>query len=1709
MLKVRNFCKSLFITIAMWGILPAQATPVDVSAPRPLVPPNVTTSSNRPMIMLAASKDHSMFGPVYTDFEDLDDDGTIDTTFKPTFKYYGYFDPTKCYAYDNTSKQFNPAASSIIITSTVTTNGVTRTLERYTCTSAQSYWSGNFLNWSTMTRLDVVRKMLYGGTRSTDATGNTVLERAKLNWDAHSFVKYYRGTDIRDYTPFTTAALTKTTGSNPNVYAGLSICNLGTNDSTTASPNPPIMRMVKGNVRFWATVEYEVCQWRDTYNSGTFGPKLARYYRNSDIDGISHEVTIPSIARDGATYSSIGPELTVRVKVCDPAFIGEERCQAFPSNSTTNLKPYGLFQEFGYAAAGTAARAEFGVITGNYSENYTAGTLRKNMGDFADEINPSTGIFCHSASSGCATTLAAPDGRTTGIGAIKTFDSILLNDRTSRSYGSSGTPSSVSQGSLSSWGNPIGEMLVQALQYYSYDGSTPSPTNPSTTTKDTALGLPTRAWSDPLSNTNTTRNSLYGNSICRPLNTLLLSSSSLSFDGQAATPFATLPNRTGDIASYTNTVGATEGINNSLRSIGSVTGGYGDSCSAKNVVNLSDVSGICPETPAMGGTYQVAGAALYGNTSKIRTVATPPSDLQYVKNALKVKTLAASLTGGAPRIDVLVPGTGTSASNPAKYVYITPESLQGGGGISAPLTFASISASATHGAFIVTWNDILMGGDYDMDIVGYLRYDIITNSTTPVSYDIKITTDIPGVCGGGAGTHGFSIIGVKNLLNADANGRYLTHQHYNSGTLSGMPATSQYLCGDNTYRNLTSPANTTYRNLTLTSPAFAGAYSATVCNVTGTGATGDPDIPTAAAYCTVKDVDYPVSLTFHMDGASDALIKDPLFYAAKYGSFDSSTKNNNNTYTDLALPPSVDSWDKVKSDGSLGADGVPDNYFLARRPDLLEAQLRKALDSLAKNANSAPATTSGQLAEGSYKYVAKFDSTTVTGDVAAYKLLSSGAFDSNPTWEAGESLKIRASTDYVSPNRPGNSRQIITNFGNKSTTNTAAAMRFRWADLPAGYVTQMTTSSTNTLSTTNAALVLNYMRGDQSLESASTGLRERGDNLLGPIVNATPWVQAPPSANFLEYQSPGYTAFANNSVNVAREKLLWVSANDGMLHAFCAEGGGTVCPTGGSELFAYVPGMLANRLAEIPLQRGIVGRTRLQGANFTLDATETQPDSTVWAYVDGSPFTADVKTNIVAATSTTVETGTWKTMAFSSLGRGGRGIFALDVTNISTLAAAESNPNSIFQWQFTRDDDDDLGYLVGDIGTNTNTRQANPVVKLNNGKFGLLLGNGYRSANGKAALFILFVDGPSITSGWTGQYVKIVADAGPNNGLMGVTWLDRDNNGTADAVYAGDLKGNLWKFDISSTVSTANWDVAYKGTGTPAVNRPLFTAQNSVTTGNVTTVTPLPIVAAPEYVYPAFDGLIINFGTGNALETGDFPKTSVPQRIFGLWDRPAFSSTDQNGTGPMIQPDLSTLVTRAYARSSTGVVTATPNSTTGGVSTYTAIDWTSKDGWYFNFPGASPPPNTPNLSEMLLADPDVQAGYLLFPTVRQKVGTESCNNTPDVTLYIIDPIAGIPTRKAQGLASDGTLIAGTPVISQKWVTVTNRSTATYKPQTCVAGEAGCNNVNATTGIGEKDATCPPGSKALSSESGSESRTLCYNPLGRVQWREIPGLRTDQ
>lgn len=1619
-MKYKLLALLLFLFSASgWLFLSAKATtggtPIEVSAPQEAIPPNITGSTNKPMMMLASSKDHTLFSPIYTDYEDIDGDGILDTDFKPTYKYYGYFDSSKCYLYSLSDGRFNPHSAAVVKTG------------RMTCSSSAKLWSGNFLNWATMSRLDVIRKMLYGGKRSTDgvvgssgAASVTVLERANLSQDSHSFVKVYFGQDIRDYTPFTPSDLVRNEGENAGKYAGLTICSRSDEQSSRGNP---VIRLAKGNQKMWALVQGRVCSWLDERYQW-FDEKAPSYFIDPDKGNglIRHEREAPYKNNAGVVYDGIGPDLTMRVRVCDPALLGEERCQPYPVTSATNYKPYGIFQEFGTTAFQSASvRAEFGLFMGSYDRNLTAGVLRKNIEDFGNEIHPDTGVFCHSPSSGCSTAL---NGANFGQGAIKSFDNIQLVGRegatdalepqdgidTDYRGNADTTPTEMRDGNLPAWGNPLGEIVTQALRYFAGGSST----NPTDTSTDNRYGMPVSVWQDPF-RADSVRASKYGPPACRPMYVMALSSSALSFDESSGPIFSELPNRTESLNQYVDWIGVNEKVTGDVhgwRSVGATDGSFGQDCTLKKLGKLSDATGVCPEYGAFKGTWQISGASLYANTSKIRTTESLrlqnqlPSDIDAVEDALKVKTLSASLQGGVPRIEVAIPN-----SNPQKYVYITPESMWEGDGKLFPgaiLSFQSINAGERYGSFLVSWNDRAFGGDYDMDMTGFLRYDVVDDGVG--GYDLKITTDVLQVTSGMTGTHGYSVIG------SDRDGRYLTHTHGHIATVLRNVSGNQ--CKDMHFTEADRDLHAVNR-----------------------GKDGKPDRCNVSwASFDVFNKDLRHTETFKMRGADDVTIQDPLWYAAKYGFVKSSKQNANGTYTDMSVSELLqevathtDSWDKLKSDGTAGTDGVPDGYVLARRPELLENQLRKTLEMLATTANTAVALSNTVLASGAYKYTVQFDNHSVTGKLQAHTLNAAGNFAADAAWEAGSLLKARTAKDQ------GESRQIITNDGTRGAP-------FRWDSLSADWKTQLTTASTNPLSSAHAQATLNYIRGDQRAEG-NRGLRERMDTLLGPVVNSTPWIQQRPSANW-GGQLDGYGSFYEH--HRQRSNVLWLGANDGMLHAFNA--------TTGAELMAYVPGALTNRLAEIPLQRNAV--TRLNGANFVSGA-EARPMGTIWPYVDGNPFSADVKVG-----------DNWYTYAFGSLGRGGRGIFALDATDVQQLT--ENRAAQIFKWQFTAADDLDMGYQVGDVKLHPASNQASSIARLNNGKFAWILGNGPLSRTGKAALFILYVDGPASNGSWSGRYQKIVVDAGTGNGLSAPRWEDLDGDGTADVVYAGDLKGNVWKFDLRSD-DPSQWAPAFSAEATavqPAT--PLFTATR--TEGNRSWAQP--ITTAPELVYMGLGGLMVNVGTGNAFRQGDFGASTTPHSVYGVWDRGAALPTPR-------------LLVRQYTRLSDGSVVAneaaTPNPSSAN----------NYDGWRIDLPMDG---------EAVLTDPAYEAGILTFVSTRPNSGTALCNTAPRNSLYMLDPISGKPERVTQGYVTvDGVqiMVAAKDIQDPKVRVVSDRRPP---PQTsCQPGTPGC---SCTGSDCAKDAPrCGPGQRTLSAQGRSTEAAICYSTAPRLQWREIPGLRT--
>src|SRR5690606_24248220 len=333
----------------------------------PAQDPLFLTAPVTPLMMLNMSRDHQLYFKIYDDYADITDpnggepDGIPDITYNNNYDYYGYFDSKKCYQYSTSNNRFEPKAW--------------RDASR--ACSGSNHWSGNFLNWATMTRMDAIRKILYGGYRSTDNVAGantnsvTVLERALLPNDIHSFAKFYN--------PGSKNELEKVVPSAGADASGITLCNT-TDTSTRNKPSsatsaalsqnvtePPLIKVAKGNYSLWANNERWQCGWRNDSNNGV---ATAVNGNNETVSGINAASGNPSKGTDGTGYGNY----VARVQVCVPGFIDDvpeednENCRTY---SPRNIKPVGLLQEFGENNS-----IHFGLITGSYGKNKSGGVLR-------------------------------------------------------------------------------------------------------------------------------------------------------------------------------------------------------------------------------------------------------------------------------------------------------------------------------------------------------------------------------------------------------------------------------------------------------------------------------------------------------------------------------------------------------------------------------------------------------------------------------------------------------------------------------------------------------------------------------------------------------------------------------------------------------------------------------------------------------------------------------------------------------------------------------------------------------------------------------------------------------------------------------------------------------------------------------------------------------------------------------------------------------------------------------------------------------------------------------------------------------------------------------------------------------------------------------------------------------------------------------------
>ena len=377
-------------------------------------------------------------------------------------------------------------------------------------------------------------------------------------------------------------------------------------------------------------------------------------------------------------------------------------------------------------------------------------------------------------------------------------------------------------------------------------------------------------------------------------------------------------------------------------------------------------------------------------------------------------------------------------------------------------------------------------------------------------------------------------------------------------------------------------------------------------------------------------------------------------------------------------------------------------------------------------------------------------------------------------------------------------------------------------------------------------------------EAAVKWLRGEGNTRrLGPIVGSEPVVVEAPKAvrrGHAPYPVARGETYAEFAADWARRLgVVYVSSNDGLLHAFEADSG--------DELFAYVP----NKLIDGDQRFAVRLRAQAAGAKSALSMRLPAP-AVEDAYVRRDPDSVRK---------------VWRTLLIGGLGKAGKGYFALDVTDPETSAGSAEAAAGRVLWEFTDADDvpprdadgqpvtdlDADGAPVKDLGYATSqARLAMSNVRDQRGsrKWVAVLGNGDGSTSGRAVLFVLFVD--EGLDGWAAEdFVKLAV--GEASGLGEPALVDLDLNGTLDRAYAGDLEGNLHRFDLSSP-EPSNWSATT-----------LFQARHGTGEG-----VPQPIVARPMvFKHPSQPGFLVVFATGapsSPAQSGD----GAVQSLYGVWD---------------------------------------------------------------------------------------------------------------------------------------------------------------------------------------------------------------------------------
>ncbi|MGL5814388.1 MAG: pilus assembly protein [Aeromonas sp.] len=608
-------------------------------------------------------------------------------------------------------------------------------------------------------------------------------------------------------------------------------------------------------------------------------------------------------------------------------------------------------------------------------------------------------------------------------------------------------------------------------------------------------------------------------------------------------------------------------------------------------------------------------------------------------------------------------------------------------------------------------------------------------------------------------------------------------------------------------------------------------------------------------------------------------------------------------------PDPYDSDAKKVDDLWHAAVNSKGGFFSAADPDTFATALSNTLAQIASRTSSASSVTANasRLDSNTHIYQARYNSGDWSGQLIAIPLDDSGALESQ-TWDAAAVMPAPAA------------RRIFTLQG-------GAGINFTWSDFNATNKALFAISG----DTLGEARV-NYLRGDRSREQGRGGTFRDRSSVLGDIINSDPVYVGRQDYGYgsagglTQTERERYAAFLSSTLVTGRPPMLYVGANDGMLHGFRA--------SDGVETMAYVPASLLGDLAPLT-QLGYAHRY----------------------YVDGSPRVGDAYLN-----------GGWKTVLLGSTGAGGKTVFALNVTNPADMAASN------VMWEFNSSSNAEMGVALS-VPTLGRVKAGD--------KWVALVANGYNSQSQVARLFVIdLADGSLIKELSTG-----VGSSSAPNGLSSPLPVDVDGDKLIDYVYAGDLQGNLWKFDLTATNSNQWKSALTTGNGNNLTAAPLYQACD----GTCSATTRQPITIRPLALRHPNGGVMILFGTGSYFTNDDksLPSTPRVDAVYGIWDANGQTTTI---TANQLQSQSITSELAANGTTRKFNVRVVSNST---------VDYSARKGWSLRLisPGIAKGVGERQVAEMLY-----RHKRLIFNTLIPS--SDACDFGGRSWLMEIDPFSG-------------------------------------------------------------------------------------------------------